>query len=113
MSLGTERRPRSASERRASRRSSALRWTSTRGVDVVELVMGERPRCVGGGERGPVLCVRGEAYAAELPTATGWEEVAVRRAHVRRGRDARAAAQHHLSAHELAVVLTDRARRGA
>src|SRR3954469_8357214 len=110
MSLGWARNPRSASERSASRRSSAVRWTSTRGADVVELVMG---RFLAGGEGGKVgLRVRREAYAAEHPTAAGRKEVPVGRAYVRRGRDARATAQHHLAAHELAVVLTDRAGRG-
>src|SRR3954470_4200911 len=99
MSLGIARKPRSASERSALRRSSAVRWTSTRGVDAMELVIGESS--LGG------LRVRREAYASEQPTAAGRKEVPVRGAEMRRGRDARAAAQHHLAAHELAVVLTD------
>ena len=49
--------------------------------------------------------------AAELPARVGVEEVAVARADVIRGRRARSAAQHDLVAHELAVVLAERARR--
>ena len=46
----------------------------------------------------------------ELPARVGGEEVAVGRADVAARRGARAAAQHHLVAHELAVVLAERAR---
>ena len=56
---------------------------------------------------------RGQAHAAELPLRLGREEVAVAGAHVARGRGARAAAQHVLVAHELAVVFADGARRRA
>ena len=56
-------------------------------------------------------CVARQAQAAELPARVGRKEVAVARADVARGRGARAAAQHELVAHELAVVLADRARR--
>src|SRR6478736_5797482 len=103
MSFGVERRPWSASERNASRRSSAVRCTSTRGADVVSLVMGVSSLW---------LRVRREAYASEHPTTTGWKEIAIGAANVRSRRDARAASQHHLPAHELAVVLTDGAGRG-
>ena len=48
---------------------------------------------------------------AERPAGGRREEVAVARPGVARRGDAGAAAQHHLVAHELAVVLTDRAGR--
>src|SRR5262245_24338892 len=108
MSFGFARRPRSASVRSAVRRSSGWRWTSTRGAVVWSMVMAAflpEARPSGSGLR-----VGGEPEAAEHPAAGGWEEVAIRGAGVARRRDARAAAQHHLAAHELAVVLTDRAR---
>ena len=47
----------------------------------------------------------------ELPARPGVEEVAIGGANVRARRGAGAAAQHELIAHELAVVLSDRARR--
>ena len=56
------------------------------------------------------LRVRREAYAPEQPPAAGREEIAIGDANVRKRGDARATAQHHLAAHELAVVLTDCAR---
>ena len=55
--------------------------------------------------------VGGEAETGERPAGGRREEVAVGRPGVARRGDARAAAQHHLVAHELAVVLTDRAGR--
>src|SRR5262245_22170915 len=57
-------------------------------------------------------CIHRKANAAEHPTARGWEEVPIRRASVIRRSDRRAASQHHLTRHELAVVLTDRAGGG-
>src|SRR6476660_977909 len=105
MSFGVERSPRSASVRSAFLRSSAERCTSTRGADVVGLVMGASSLWG--------LCVRREAYASEQPPAAGREEVAIRGADVGCRGDARTTAQHHLRAHELAVVFTDGAGRGA
>ena len=52
-----------------------------------------------------------ETQPAELPLRIGREEVAVARAHVAGRRGARAAAQHELVAHELAVVFADGARQ--
>ncbi len=53
------------------------------------------------------------ANPGELPARVRRKEIAVRRAQVRLRRRAAAAAQHVLVAHELAVVLADRARRPA
>src|SRR5262245_42765494 len=50
-----------------------------------------------------------EAQARELPTRIRWKEVPVGCANVARWCRARSAAQDVLSAHELAVVLADRA----
>src|SRR5439155_27206637 len=54
-----------------------------------------------------------QSEAGELPAGVGREEVAVRRADVPRGRGARPAAEYQLVAHELAVVLAQRAGRRA
>src|SRR6185369_17789724 len=56
--------------------------------------------------------IAGEAQPRELPARLRREEVAIGRADVRSRRHARAAAQHVLPAHELAVVFADSARRG-
>src|SRR5947209_17823072 len=48
-----------------------------------------------------------EPDAGELPARVGWEEVAVRRPYVPGRGGARAATQHVLAAHELAVVLAN------
>ena len=56
---------------------------------------------------------RARRNAAELPVRVGREEVAVARADVAGRRGARAAAQHVLVAHELAVVLAERAGAAA
>src|SRR5215831_15381915 len=50
----------------------------------------------------------GQPHAGEGPARGGREEVAVADAYVVVRRDGRAAAQHHLAGHELAVVLADR-----
>src|SRR5690242_20218827 len=56
-----------------------------------------------------LIAIVGQPYAHELPPRMRGEEVAISRANVRwRGRT-RTAAQHHLPAHEFAVVLTERA----
>ena len=55
--------------------------------------------------------VLGQPDAAELPARVGIEEVAVGGADVGARRGAGAAAQHDLVAHELAVVLAERAGR--
>jgi hypothetical protein len=60
-----------------------------------------------------VSCVLREAQAAELPALPGLKEIAIAGAQVAARRRARAAAQHVLAVHELAVVFADRARRGA
>src|SRR5262245_9783748 len=57
-------------------------------------------------------CVFRAADAGELPTSRRWEEVAVAHAHVRARGRARTTAQHHLIAHELAVVFAERPRQG-
>src|SRR5712671_5290763 len=57
--------------------------------------------------------VVGEPYTAELPARRRIEEVAIARARMARGGGVRAAAQHHLVDHELAVVFAERAGRGA
>src|ERR1035438_7693037 len=49
-----------------------------------------------------------QSNPGELPACLRGEEVAVAGADVRRRRYARTAAQHHLPAHELAVVLSQR-----
>src|SRR5439155_11246507 len=70
------------------------------------------PRRAGGLLRGRVSCgaaVPGQANAAELPARRRWEEVAIALAQVRARRRARAAAQDELVAHELAIVLAERA----
>src|ERR1700678_1552564 len=56
-----------------------------------------------------LLVAIGQPYAHELPTHMGWEKVAISGPNVRQRRGAGASAQHHLVAHEFAVVLTDRA----
>jgi hypothetical protein len=52
-----------------------------------------------------------EPDSAELPACGGREEISVACAYMRRGRDARATAQHVLVGHELAVVFAHRAGR--
>ena len=52
--------------------------------------------------------LRREPHAGHRPARRRREEVAVRRSDVTGRGDARAAAQHHLARHELAVVLADR-----
>src|SRR5512138_475079 len=52
-----------------------------------------------------------QANAAELPARGGIEEIAISRANVIARRGARSAAQHELIAHELTVVLAERARQ--
>ena len=49
-----------------------------------------------------------QANAAELPLRLGRKEIAIAGANVAGGRRARAATQHELVAHELAVVFADR-----
>src|SRR3546814_3645967 len=56
---------------------------------------------------------RSQAQAGELPARRRWKEVAVAGANVAGGRRAAAAAQHVLPAHELAVVLAQRAGQRA
>src|SRR4029077_20520371 len=53
--------------------------------------------------------IAGPTDPRELPARFRREEVPVGRSDVAGGRDARAAAEHILVAHELAVVLTERA----
>ena len=98
--------PRSAGSSRRSpswRRPSASSTSSTSASSA--------PRCWAcspSPERGGSGVAR-QAHAAELPLRVGREEVAVAGADVARRRGARAAAQHELVAHELAVVFADRA----
>src|SRR5581483_1945938 len=54
-----------------------------------------------------------QTHAGELPALMGIEEVAVGGARMPLGRRAGCAAQHELAAHELAVVLAERARSRA
>src|SRR5690348_3189272 len=56
-----------------------------------------------------VLTILGQAQPGELPARLRGEEVAVAGAHVALRRGAGTAAQHPLAAHELAVVLAQRA----
>jgi len=49
----------------------------------------------------------GEAHARQRPPRSRGEEVAVGRSGVVEGREGAAAAQHHLSGHELPVVFAD------
>src|SRR5258705_422641 len=55
------------------------------------------------------LCIARETQARELPARIGRKEVSIACADVAGRCRARSAAQHVLAAHELAVVLTDRA----
>src|SRR3546814_292974 len=59
------------------------------------------------------LGVLRQPQPCELPALVGIEEVAVGRADMAGRGDAGTAAQSHLVAHELAVVLANRARRRA
>src|SRR5712692_10334114 len=54
-----------------------------------------------------------EPQPAELPARRRIEEIAIADTRVPGGRRVRAAAQHHLVDHELAVVLAERALRRA
>src|SRR5437660_9196774 len=56
-----------------------------------------------------VIC---KPYAGELPARLRRKEVAIGCANMRAGRHAGAATQHHLSAHEFAVVFAERASGG-
>src|SRR6266571_1666148 len=56
--------------------------------------------------------VIGQPDSAELPPRLGSKEVAIAGTYVRPGRGARAPAQHHLVAHEFAVVLAQCAFHG-
>src|SRR5690606_32035235 len=58
------------------------------------------------------LGVTRQADPGELPSRFWREEIAVSGADMAGRRDARAAAQHKLVAHEFAVVFAHRARRG-
>ncbi len=60
-----------------------------------------------------MLRIAGQTDAGKLPTCLGRKEIAICRAHVAGRRRTRSAAQHVLVAHELAIVLSQRAiRRG-
>src|SRR5205807_7752943 len=52
-------------------------------------------------------CVTRQANPARLPACRGRKKIAIGGAHVTGRGEARAAAQHHLVAHELAVVFAD------
>src|SRR5688572_13050784 len=56
----------------------------------------------------PALRVLREPYSEELPAIVRVEKIPIARAHMPRGRDARAAAGDQLIAHELAVVFAKR-----
>src|SRR5436190_22165769 len=56
----------------------------------------------------PSRAVIRQAESAELPTCRRIEEIAIALARMPRRRRLRAAAQHHLIDHELAIVLAER-----
>src|SRR4051812_9327937 len=59
-----------------------------------------------------LIAVISQPYAGELPARLRGKEVAIGSANMRTRGGAGAAAQHHLSAHEFAVVFTQCAGRG-
>src|SRR4030095_4115560 len=56
--------------------------------------------------------LRCQTYSGELPTRCWLKEIAIGCTHVNRGCDAGSSTQNRLTAHDLAVVFTQRTRKG-